>query len=66
MPRAVAKGLGQRGIVVMMAVDVGMVDKDDDKEHLPFATENNAVLVSHDHAFAGRSAKRTDHAGVIF
>ncbi|MFN8374514.1 MAG: DUF5615 family PIN-like protein [Anaerolineae bacterium] len=65
MPRAVEKALGQRGIVVIMAVDVSMTDKDDDKEHLPFATAHNAVMVSHDHAFAGRASKRSDHAGLI-
>lgn len=48
-----------------MAVDVDMTDKDDDSEHLPFATEKNAVVVTRDQPFAGRTAKRTDHAGLI-
>ncbi len=65
MPRAVEAGLVRRGYTVIMAVDVGMVNKDDDTEHLPYATQENAVLVTRDHPFAGRTEKRTDHAGLI-
>lgn len=32
MPRAVEKGLVERGYEVIMAVDVGMIQKDDDDE----------------------------------
>lgn len=48
-----------------MAIDVRMMSKDDDIEHLPYATENNLVLVTFDRPFAGRTAKRTDHKGLI-
>lgn len=65
MRRTVAKGLLTQGIDVIMAVDVQMIDKDDDSEHLPYATENGRVLVTQDRPFAGRSASRTDHTGVI-
>jgi hypothetical protein len=65
MPRAVERGLLDRGYQVIMAVDVDMMNKDDDTEHLPFARENNAVLVTRDKPFAGRTAKHTDHAGLI-
>jgi predicted nuclease of predicted toxin-antitoxin system len=65
MPRAVEKGLGNQGYTVVMAVDVDMIDKDDDTEHLPFATSENAVVVTRDKPFAGRTAKRSDHAGLI-
>jgi hypothetical protein len=50
MPRAVARGLAQFEIRVVMAVDVEMVSRDDDTEHLPFA---------------GRASKRSDHAGLV-
>lgn len=65
MPRAVERGLRERDIEVIMAVDVGMEGKDDDTEHLAYATQHAAVLVTRDRPFAGRTAKRTDHAGLI-
>jgi predicted nuclease of predicted toxin-antitoxin system len=57
MPRAVEAGLIQRGHEVLMAVDVDMEGADDDTEHLPFATQKNAVLVTRDHPFAGQAHK---------
>jgi len=65
MRRSVAKGLLDRGYNVVMAVDVEMEGKDDDTEHLPFATENNLVIVTFDQAFAGRTMSRFDHVGLI-
>ncbi|MBN1966548.1 MAG: DUF5615 family PIN-like protein [Anaerolineae bacterium] len=65
MPRAVERGLRERGHTVIMAVDVGMEGKDDDTEHLTYATQQAAVLVTRDKPFAGRTAKRTDHAGLV-
>ena len=65
MPRAVERGLAARGYTVVMAVDAGMTAKDDDTEHLRYATEHNLVLVTRDLPFAGRTSKRTDHAGLI-
>lgn len=53
MSRPVAEGLGKRGIEVIMAVDAGMTGRDDDTDHLPFAADNQAVLVTLDRAFAG-------------
>jgi hypothetical protein len=46
-------------------VDVGMEEKDDDTEHLPYATEHSLVMVTFDRAFAGRTMSRTDHGGLI-
>ena len=65
MARPLAEGLEQREIDVIMAVDVGMTGQDDDTGHLPYATEQDAVLVTLDRAFAGRSMQRDDHAGMI-
>lgn len=65
MNRDTAKGLSQRSIEVTMAVDVEMEGKDDDTEHLTYATKHNLVLVTFDRAFAGRTMSRSDHAGLI-
>jgi hypothetical protein len=65
MPRTVAEGLIQRGIEVILAVDVGMTQKDDDTEHLTYAKDNDLVMVTFDRPFAGRTAQRTDHTGLI-
>ncbi len=64
-PRAVEKGLLKRGFEVVMAVDVGMMQKDDDTEHLPYATERGLVIFTRDEPFAGRTLKRTDHTGLV-
>jgi predicted nuclease of predicted toxin-antitoxin system len=64
MPRPVANELTKRGFQIEMAVDVGMIAQPDE-DHLAHATVKNAVLVTLDHPFAGRAAKRTDHSGLI-
>lgn len=65
MPRPVAAAVADRGYEVVMAIDSDMVGKDDDTEHLPFATQNQAVLVTRDRAFAGRAIQNSNHAGLI-
>ena len=65
MPRAVEKGLLNQGYTIIMAVDVDMMNKDDDSEHLPFATGENAVVVIRDNPLPDGQQKRTDHAGLI-
>lgn len=65
MPRSAAKGLIDRGCDVVMAVDVEMVRKDDDHQHLPYAAERELVMVTFDREFAGRTMSRADHAGLI-
>jgi predicted nuclease of predicted toxin-antitoxin system len=65
MNRAVADALIQRGYQVVMAVDVGMEGKDDDTEHLPYATEHGLVMVTFDHPFATRSMARANYLGLI-
>ncbi len=65
MPRDVAKGLQERGYEVVMTADVDMRSKDDDSEILPYAIEHQLVIVTFDRPFAGRTMKRTDHAGLV-
>lgn len=64
-PRSLAEALTEKGIEVVMAVDEGMTAKDDDAEHLPFATEKGLVIFTRDFPFAGRTAKRANHAGLV-
>jgi predicted nuclease of predicted toxin-antitoxin system len=64
MPRAAAEQLAQRGLQIVMAVDVEMIEKED-VEHLKFATEHSMVMVTFDRPFAGRTAELTDHGGLI-
>lgn len=65
MPHAVSEGLREHGYEVTMAIEVGMVEKDDLAEHLPYATQHGMVLVTFDHPFAGKASKQTDHTGII-
>jgi predicted nuclease of predicted toxin-antitoxin system len=64
--RKITRALIKRGYQVIMAVDVGMESKDDDTEHLPYATENNLVMVTFDQPFAGRTMSRSDHKGLVY
>jgi len=64
-PRSLQRALVEQGYEVIMAVDVGMTQKDDDTEHLPYAAERGLIIYTRDLRFAGRTAKRTDHAGLI-
>jgi predicted nuclease of predicted toxin-antitoxin system len=65
MPRIPADELTRRGYTVVMAADAGMSEKDDLAEHLPFATQQNLVLVTFDRKFAGLAAQAANHSGVI-
>lgn len=62
--RAVAVELIRRGYNVVLANDVGMTEKDDDTEHLPYAIARGLVVVTLDAPFAGRTLQKTDHAGL--
>ncbi len=59
MNRLVADALIKKGYHVVMAVDVSMKGKDDDTEHLPYASEHDLVMVTSDHPFAGRTMARS-------
>jgi predicted nuclease of predicted toxin-antitoxin system len=65
MPRKVAAELVKGGHQVVMAVDAGMAEKDDLIDHLPYAAQRGAVLVTADRSFAGRAAKLANHSGVV-
>jgi predicted nuclease of predicted toxin-antitoxin system len=63
--RVIATTLCERGYRAVMAVDAGMTGKDDDTEHLPYATANRLLLVTMDKPFATRTLYRTDYLGLI-
>lgn len=65
MPRKVANQLKEGGYSVVMAVDVGMVKKDDLTEHLAYATAYSLMMVTFDRPFSTRAMERTDHAGLV-
>lgn len=65
MPNPVGQQLIKRGNAVEMAVHVGMVKKDDLKEHLPYAAEHGFVLVTSDQPFAGKVTAILDHSGIV-
>ena len=62
---AVIKAIRAQNITITHAGEAGMLAKDDDTDHLPFAATLGAVLVTRDKPFAGRASGRTDHAGLI-
>jgi predicted nuclease of predicted toxin-antitoxin system len=53
-----------QNVGVIMAVDVEMTSKKD-PDHLAYATEHNAVLVTFDRAFATLTSAKTHHTGLI-
>ena len=65
MSREASVQLTNRGFIVVMANDVGMTEKDDLTDHLPYATEHGLVLVTFDRKFAGLASQLTDHAGLV-
>jgi predicted nuclease of predicted toxin-antitoxin system len=65
LSRALAESLRRSGYEVILAVDIGMVQKDDDSEHLPFAQEQELVMVTCDRPFAGRTMMIIEHSGLI-
>lgn len=63
--RQIAKGIIERGYEFVLAIDLGMLAKDDDTQHIPFAASLGAVIVTFDKPFAGRTQSRVDHAGMV-
>lgn len=65
VPSAVTKGLRMRGVDVLTAQNVGMLDVEDD-DHLALATEQNRVTFTQDTDFLRLHAKGVDHAGIVY
>ena len=65
MSHTVAKQLRNKGYELVVATEVGMVEKDD-PEHLTYATEHGYVMVTFDRPFTGKMMQsEIEHAGLI-
>ena len=65
VPSAVTKGLRLRGVDVLTAQEVGMLEADDE-DHLALATEQGRVVFTQDADFLRLHAAGTLHAGIVY
>jgi len=63
VPRAVIRGLRQRGVNVMTVPEVGLLGATDE-EHLATAKDQTRVLVTRDEDFLKLHVISPDHAGI--
>lgn len=63
--RAVVRGLRQRGLDVLTAVDAGMVGASD-LDHLRRAQEDGRVVFTQDDDFLRLAAQGARHVGIIY
>jgi predicted nuclease of predicted toxin-antitoxin system len=63
--RAVARGLRERGVDVLMAADAGMLSASD-REHLEFALREGRVVFTQDDDFLRLHAAGAEHAGIAY
>lgn len=65
IPKAVAKGLRQRGIPVVTCSEIDTLGYKD-IEHLSLAFEKSWVIVTRDNDFLILHAEEVHHAGIVF
>jgi uncharacterized protein with PIN domain len=65
VPKAVARGLRQRGVDAVTVAELGMQGCTD-LEHLQKAKGEGRVIFTHDQDFLAHGAKTPDHAGIVF
>lgn len=65
VPRAVARGLLERGVDTLTVVEAGMLGASD-REHLAFALGEGRVLFTQDDDFLRLHASGVDHAGIVY
>jgi hypothetical protein len=65
VPRAVAEGLRRRGVDVVRAQDVGLLEADDE-QHRVFALAEGRVIVTQDADFLRFHAAGRPHAGIVY
>ena len=65
VPSAVTKGLRLRGVDVLTAQEVGMLEADDE-DHLALATDQGRVVFTQDADFLRLHAEGTSHAGIVY
>ncbi len=65
VPRAVVRGLRDRGADVLTVAEAGLLGASDE-EHLALAVEQGRVIFTHDSDFLRLHGKAVDHAGIVF
>jgi predicted nuclease of predicted toxin-antitoxin system len=65
VPRAVSKGLQQRGIDVLTTQEAGRRGRSDD-EQLALALQDGRVMVTLDSDYVALAAQGTEHAGIAY
>ena len=65
VPKAVVRGLRQRGVDVLTVAEAGKLGTSDE-EHLAFARREKRVLFTQDDDFLRLHASGTEHAGLVY
>jgi predicted nuclease of predicted toxin-antitoxin system len=65
IPRAVVRGLRERGIDTLPVSEAGMLGASDE-EHLAFARREGRVLFTQDDDFLRLHASGAEHAGIVY
>ena len=65
VPRAVVRGLHERGVDTLTVSEAGMLGASDE-EHLAFARREERVLFTQDDDFLRMHASGVEHAGIVY
>jgi predicted nuclease of predicted toxin-antitoxin system len=65
VPRAVVRGLRERGVDTVTVSEAGMLGASDE-EHLAFARREGRVLFTQDDDFLRLHASGVEHAGIVY
>ncbi len=65
VPRAVVRGLRERGVDTLTVSEAGML-RASDEEHLAFARREGRVLFTQDDDFLRMHASGVEHAGIVY
>ncbi len=65
VPKAVVKGLRERGVDGLTATEAGMLGVSDE-DHLAFALQEGRAIFTQDDDFLRLHASGTEHAGIVY
>ena len=65
VPKAVARGLRERGVDVLTVSEAGMLGASDE-EHLSFALGHGRVIFTQDEDFLRLHVSERQHAGIVY
>jgi hypothetical protein len=65
VPRAVIRGLRQRGVDVLSVPEAGMLEASD-AEHLALARDQGRVIFTQDDDFLRLATEGFEHAGIVY